>query len=113
MRIRLKTLLGLVLAIALVLAFYASYVHRPPWHRSGGMIGWSQAAIESRLGPPSQVFEYDVPDPHAQSIRPTPDGTYRTLVFRSFDGRFVVWLKAEAQGYVCVRSSWVEKGTYY
>jgi hypothetical protein len=77
------------------------------------MIGWSQAAIESRLGPPSQVFEYDIPDPPAHPVGPTPDETYRTLVFRSFDGRFVVWLKAEAQGYVCVRSSWVEKGTYY
>ena len=113
MRIRLMTLLVLVLGIALVLGFYVSYVHLSPWHRAGGMIGWSQAAIESRLGPPAQVFEYDVPDPHAQSIRPTADGTYRTLVFSGFDGRFVVWLKAEAQGYVGVRSSWVEKGTYY
>jgi hypothetical protein len=114
MRISLKALLGLVLGIALVLAFYVSYMHRPPWERTGGMIGWSQAAIESRLGPPTRVFEYDVPDPNAQSIRPRPAGTYRTLVFnRFFDGHFVVWLKAEAQGYACFGSSWVEKGTYY
>jgi hypothetical protein len=113
MRIRLGTLLGLVLGIALVLGFYVSYVHLPPWHRAGGMIGWSQAAIESRLGPPTQVLEREVPDPHAQSIRPRPPGTYRTLVFSRFDGRFVVWLKAEAQGYVCFGSSWVEKGAYY
>jgi hypothetical protein len=77
------------------------------------MIGWSQAAIESRLGPPSQAFEYDLADPLARSIRPRPAGTYRTLVFSGFDGRFVVWLKAEAKGYVCFGSSWIEKGAYY
>jgi hypothetical protein len=115
MRIRfsLKTLLGLVLGIALVLAFYVSFVQNPPWHRVGGMIGWSQGAIESRLGPPSQVFEYDLADPHAQKIRPRSPGTYRTLVFSRFDGRFVVWLKEGDQGYVCYGSSWAEKGMYY
>src|SRR5690348_18217506 len=111
MRIRLRTLLGFVLGIALALKFYASVIHVPPWHRAGGMIGWSQAAIESRLGPPSEVFERDVPDPHAQSIRPRPPGTYRTLVFSRFEGRFVAWLKAEENGYVCFGSSWLEKGT--
>jgi hypothetical protein len=112
-RIRLKTLLGLVLGTALALGFYVSFVQNPPWHRVGGMIGWSQAAIESRLGAPSQVFEYDVPDPHAQKIRPRSPGTYRTLVFSRFDGRFVVWLKEGDQGYVCYGSSWAEKCTYY
>ena len=113
MRIRLRTMLGLVLGIALVLGFYVSYVLNPPWHRAGGMIGWSQAAIESRLGPPSQVFERDVPDPHAQFIRPRPPGTYQTLVFSRFDGRFIAWMKAEEKGYVCFGSSWVERGNYY
>ena len=42
MRIRLKTLLGLVLGAALALGFYVSFVHNPPWNRSGGMIGWSR-----------------------------------------------------------------------
>src|SRR5438477_6794989 len=112
MRIRLRTLLALVLGIALILAFYASYVHIPPWHRAGGMIGWSQAAIESRLGPPVQVFEHDVQDSHAQKIGPRPPGTFRTLVFSGFYGRFVVWLKAEDEDYVCFGSSWVEKGAY-
>ena len=113
MRIRLRTLLGFVMGIALALAFCTSYVVIPPWERAGGMIGWSQAAIKSRLGPPSQIFECDVPDPHSQSIRPRPPGTYRTLVFSRLDGRFVAWLKAEETGYVCFGSSWVEKGTYY
>jgi hypothetical protein len=112
-RFRLKTLLGLVLGIALVLGFYVTFVQNPPWNRVGGMIGWSQAAIESRLGAPSQVFEYDLPDPHAQNIRPRTPGTYRTLVFSRFDGRFIVWLKEGDQGYVCYGSSWSEKGTYY
>jgi hypothetical protein len=112
MRIRLRTLLGLVVAIALALAFFASFVHTPAWHRADGMIGWSQAAIESRLGPPSQVFERDVADLHIQSLISLPPGTYRTLVFSRFDGRFVAWLRAEEKEYVCVRSSWVEKGTY-
>jgi hypothetical protein len=113
MRFRLRTLLGLMLAAALALALYVSYFLNPPWNRAGGMIGWTQAAIESRLGTPSQVFEYDLPDPHAQSIRPRPPGTYRTLVFSRFDGRFIAWLKAEAEGYVCFGSSWSEKGAYY
>ena len=102
-----------MLAIALALAFYSSFMLNPPWNRAGGMIGWSQAAIESQLGPPSQVFEYDVPDPEAQYIRPRTPGTYRTLVFSGFHGRFVVWLKEEAQGYACFGSSWVEKQCYY
>jgi hypothetical protein len=110
---RLSTLLGLVLGVALVLASYVSFLHAPAWDRAGGMIGWSQAAIQSRLGPPSQVVEHDVQDPHAQSIRPRPAGTYRTLVFSGFHGRFVVWLKAEGEGYVCFVSSWIEKGRYY
>jgi hypothetical protein len=110
---RLTTLLGLVMGAALLIKFYVSYVHVPPWHQAGGMIGWSQSAIESRLGTPSQVMEYDAPDPHAQKIRPRPAGTYRTLVFSRFDGKFVVWLKAESRGYVCFGSSWAEKGCYY
>ena len=113
MRIRLRTLLGLVLVVALGLAAYASYVHVPPWHPSGGMIGWSQAAIESRLGPPSQVFEYDIPTPLDPPAPPSPPGAYRTLVFSGFDGHFVARLKAADQGYVCFRSSWFEKETYY
>jgi hypothetical protein len=113
MRIRLRTLLGLVLVVALALKAYASYMHVPPWHPSGGMIGWSQKAIESRLGPPDQVFESDVSFPVAQSAGPSPPGTYRTLVFSGEDGHFVVRLKAAANGYVCFRSSWVETGTFY
>ena len=113
MRIRLRSLLGIVLAVALALAAYASYVHVPPWHPSGGMIGWSQKAIESRLGAPYQVFEHDIRTPDEQSAGPSPPGTYRTLVFNCDDGHFVVRLKAAAKGYVCFRSSWVEAGTYY
>lgn len=115
MRVRfgLKTMLGIVLAIALFIGFYVTFLQNPPWHRAGGMIGWSQTAIEARLGPPSQVFEYDIPTPPDQFGPPRPAGTYRTAVFTSFNGRFVVRLKAEARGYVCFRSSWVEKGCYY
>lgn len=115
MRIRfgLKTLLGLILGIALVLGFYVRFVQNPPWNRAGGMIGWSQAAIEAQLGAPSQVFECDLPDPHAQKIRPRSPGTYRTLVFNHLDGHFVVWLKEESQGFVCCGSSWSEKRLYY
>jgi hypothetical protein len=114
LRFGLKRMLGLVLGAALVLAVYVSYLHTVPWDTAGGMIGWSQAAIESRLGRPAQVVEKDVPDPHAQRIRPRPaGGVYRTLVFKTFDGTFVAWLKAENDEYVCLGSSWIEKGLYY
>ena len=102
-----------MLAVAVALAAYARYVHAPPWHASGGMIGWSQEAIESRLGAPDQVFEYDSPTPDEQSAGPSAPGTYRTLIFSGYDGHFVVRLKAAARGYACFRSSWLEAGMYY
>jgi hypothetical protein len=112
-RFRLKTLLGLVLGVALILAFYASFLRYPPWEKAGGMIGWSQSRIELRLGKPAVMVEGDVQDAHAQKIRPRPPGTYRTLVFHNLDGEFVVWLKAEDDGFFCFGSSWVEKRRYY
>jgi hypothetical protein len=110
---RLKTLLGLVLGIALILAFYVWYTHVAPWEPSGGMVGWSQADIESRLGQPAKVVEGDVRDPVAQQIGPKPPGTYRTLFFSGTDGQFVVLLKAEKKGFVSFRSYWTDKGRYY
>ena len=110
---RLKTLLSLVLGIALVLAFYVRCTHVAAWERYGGMIGWSQADIESRLGGPAKVVEGDVRDLEAQKIGPTPPGRYRTLFFSGIDGEFVVLLKAENDGFVCFRSSWTDKGCYY
>ncbi len=112
-QIRLKVLLALVLFAAVGLRFFLAFVHVPAWDRAGGMIGWSQSAIESRLGPPSQVYEFDLADPHAQSIRPRVPGVYRTLVFSRLDGRFIAWMKAEGRGYVCFGSSWAEKRVYY
>jgi hypothetical protein len=110
---RLKTQLSLVLGIALILAFYVRYTHSAPWERSGGMIGWSQADIESRLGQPATVVEGDARDPVARQIGPKPLGTYRTLFFSGIDGQFVVLLKAENDVFVCFRSSWIDKGCYY
>ena len=112
-RFGMKTLLGLVLGAALILASYAWYVRAPSWDKAGGMIGWSQAAIESRLGAPVQLAEGDLGDQHARRIRPMPPGRCRTLVFRDFDGEFVARLKAGGDGFVCFGSSWVEKGRYY
>jgi hypothetical protein len=110
---RVKTLLGLVLGMAVLLACYVRYTHVAPWERSGGMIGWSQADIESRLGLPAQVVEGDGRDREAQQIGPKPPGTYRTLFFSHLDGQFVVLLKAENDGFVCFRSSWTDKRRYY
>jgi hypothetical protein len=107
---RVKTLLGLVLGVALILASYVWYTHVPPWEASGGMIGWSQAAIESRLGAPAKVVEGDARDSNAQEIRPRLPRTYRPLFFSGIDGEFVVLLKEEADGYVCFGSSWTDKG---
>jgi hypothetical protein len=113
MRIRLRTLLALVFVTALALAAYKWFMYAPPWDASGGMIGWSESAIESRLGAPFEIFEYDIPDPPAKFGPPNPPGTYRTLVFRGSDGHFVARMKASTQGYVCFISAWVEKETYY
>jgi hypothetical protein len=110
---RVKTLLRLVLGIALILALYIWYTHVPPWEPSGGMIGWSQADIESRLGQPAKIVEGDVRDPQGQKIGPKPPGTYRTLFFSGIDGEFVVLLKAENDGFVGFRSYWTDKRRYY
>jgi hypothetical protein len=110
---RLKTLLSLVLGIALILACYVRYTHVAPWEPSGGMIGWRQADIESRLGQPAKVVEGDGRGLDAQQIGPKSPGTYRTLFFSGIDGQFVVLLKAENDAFVCFRSSWTDQGCYY
>ena len=115
-RFRLTTLIGLVAACAVGLAGYARHrASNAPWERAGGMIGWSRAAIESSLGPPDKVIEGDAPDEHAQRIRlrPKPPGTFRTLVFQTFDGTFVAWMRSADGAETCFGSSWVEKGRYY
>ena len=111
-RFRLTALLGLVLVVALILAFYTSSLRDPAWNKAGGMIGWSQASIESRLGLPARVFEGDLGDDNARKIRPRPPGRCRTLVFRGFDGEFVARLKAEGDGFVCFGSSWRNRGPH-
>jgi hypothetical protein len=110
---RLKTLLGLVVGVALILAAYVWHTHTAPWEASGGMIGWSQAAIEDRLGPPARAVEGDVPDPHAQKIRPRHPGSYRTVFFCGSDGQFIVWLNEGSDGFVYFGSSWTDKGCFY
>ena len=112
-RIRLKILLALVFFVAVGLRLYLTYIDVPAWHRAGGMIGWSQSAIESRLGSPSQVYEFDLADPHAQTIRPRVPGVCRTLVFSRLNGRFIAWMKIGARGYVCFGSCWADKRTDY
>jgi hypothetical protein len=113
-RFRLTTLLVLVAACAVGLAMYAQYRRSTtPWQQAGGMIGWSQVAIESRLGPPDESFPVELPDTHGRRIRPAPPGPHRTLIYRALDGTFVVWL-SEANGKSeCFRSKWAEYGSYY
>ena len=78
------------------------------------MIGWDQASIEARLGPPARVVEGFVPDANAQNIRSGGPGAYRTLLFRrGFHGRFVAWMRAEGDRFVCVGSKWDDRGVYY
>jgi hypothetical protein len=113
-RFRLTALLLAVLVIALGLAAVVRYRQSStPWEVAGGMIGWSQTAIESRLGPPARVIEGDAGDADAKQLRPKPPGRCRTLVFRDFDGEFVVRLAAEGDRFVCFGSSWTEKRRYY
>src|SRR5262249_15216933 len=105
-RFGMKTLIGLVFGTALLLAGYARYGRATEWESTGGMIRWSQASIESRLGPPAVVVEDDGGDANAKQVRLRPAGPCRTLVFRSFDGEFVARLKAEKDQFVCFGSSW-------
>jgi hypothetical protein len=77
------------------------------------MIGWSQAAIESRLGAPTEVVQVELPDANGQQLRPAPPGPCRTLTYRTFDGTFVVWLNGGNGGYSCFRSKWAERSMYY
>jgi hypothetical protein len=115
LRFHLSTVLGLVVVVALILAVWIherqQYV---PWHRAGGMIGWSQARMVAQLGQPAHTFEKDVAHAEAHSIRPSPPtGPFRTLVFRTVDGQFVAWFSGAGGTYTCFRSTWVEKNTYY
>ena len=113
-RLRLTTLLVAVAICAVGLSAYVRYrAARTPWERTGGMIGWSQAAIESRLGPPTEAVPVELPDPLGRRARPTPPGPCRTLIYRTFDGTFVVWLNAGPGGFSCFRSRWAERNTYY
>ncbi len=114
MRFRLSALLALVAACAVGLAIYAPYRRsQTAWQRAGGMIGWTQAAIESRLGPATEMIEGELPDADGQQIRPAPAASCRTLIFRTFDGTFVAWL-AEVDGQsTCFRSMWAERNAYY
>ncbi len=113
-RFRLTTLLGLVAIFAVGFAGYARYRgSNTPWDRAGGMIGWSQAAIESRLGPPTTAVEGELPDANGQQLRPAPPGPYRTWTYRTFDGTFVIWLSEGSGGYTSFRSKWAERNMYY
>jgi hypothetical protein len=114
MRFRLTTLLVLIAACAVGLAIYAQFRRsQTAWQRAGGMIGWSQAAIESRLGPATETIEGELPDTEGQTIRPAPVGPCRTLIFRTFDGTFVAWMATADGGSTCFRSMWAEQNTYY
>jgi hypothetical protein len=114
MRLRLSTVLGLVAGCAAALSAYTRYRgSQTGWVRAGGMIGWSQSAIESRLGPPTEAAQVELPDAEGRTIRPAPPGPYLTLIFRTFDGTFVVWLSERNGSYSCFRSKWAERSMYY
>ncbi len=115
LRMRLATLLGLVVVFAVVFSFWAQRREAGvPWQNNGGMIGWSQASIVARLGQPVKTLEYEMPDAEGQQLRATPPtGPYRTLVFQTFDGHFVAWFARSAGKSLCYRSTWLERGYYY
>jgi hypothetical protein len=104
-----------ILVVSVVLSAYVR--HRSAtvaWHRQGGMIEWSQQAIEAELGPPTRVVDGDVADENARQIRRRPAGAIRSLVYQTLDGQFVARLKLEDDGrYSCFGSWWLEKGIYY
>jgi hypothetical protein len=115
LRIRLSTVIGLVVVIALMMAVWTherqAYV---PWHRNGGMIGWTDARIVAQLGRPARAFDEDVADPVGHHVRPSPPtGPFRTLIFQTIDGQFVAWFSGADGSYKCFRSTWIERNTYY
>jgi hypothetical protein len=104
----------MIFACALIFAVWAEFrASHVPWEANGGMIGWSQSAIEARLGLPAESVEVEIPDTEGRTIRPAPPGPYRTLIFRTFDGHFVAWFHQSNGAYVCFRSHWAEKNLYY
>jgi hypothetical protein len=115
LRVRLSTALCLIVVAALIMAYWASVRQASvPWHRNGGMIGWTEASMVAQLGEPARTIEADVADDNGHQIRPSPpQGPFRTLVFQTFDGTFVAWFTAADGTYTCFRSTWVEKSTYY
>jgi hypothetical protein len=115
LRISVRTMLALVLIIGVILAFWSHYRQASvPWHRASGMIGWTQARIVATLGQPARTIESDVNDPMARAIGPAPPSRfYRTLIFDTFDGRFVARLNSDGGAYTCFRSIWVDRNTYY
>jgi len=114
-RFRLTALLGFVVVSALGFTAFKRYQDsRAAWDRFGGMIGWTQPAIEAQLGPPQQIVEADLADEHEQNIRVRVPGVYRTCTYQNFDGHFVVWYRqAKNGGFDCFGSKWAEKRTYY
>ena len=108
-------MLGLVLVIAVILTAWTQYRQaNAPWHRTGGMIGWSEAQIVAGLGQATRTIESDVTDPVALAIGPPPAaGTFRTLVFDTIDGKFVARLNSAGGAFICFRSFWVERNCYY
>ena len=115
LRIRLSTVIGLVVVIALIMAVWTherqAYV---PWNRNGGMIGWTEARVISQLGKPARTFDEDVADPTGHYVRPSPPaGPFRTLIFQTVDGQFVAWFSGSDGTYTCFRSTWIERNTYY
>lgn len=84
------------------------------WEQFGGMNGWSQAAIEARLGPPQEVIEGDLPDEDEQKIRVRTPGIYRTCTYKNLSGHLIVWYRqTKPGGYDNFGSKWVEKNRYY
>jgi len=115
LRIRLSTVIGLVVVAALIMAGWAHKRQESvPWNSNGGMIGWTEARMVAQLGQPARTFDEDVADPEGHHVRPSPPaGPFRTLIFETFDGQFVAWFSGADGSYVCFRSAWIERNTYY
>ncbi|HEV3167450.1 MAG TPA: hypothetical protein VGZ22_25805 [Isosphaeraceae bacterium] len=109
---RLPALFGLVLVCALASAAGVRWWKtQAPWEPVGGMIGWTESAVTAQLGPPSEVVEADAPDENGHYLRSSPPGPYRTLMFRTSHGVFVVWFHKQSGRYVSFRSRF--QNTYY
>ncbi|MEO6811319.1 MAG: hypothetical protein ABI353_19585 [Isosphaeraceae bacterium] len=109
-RFRLRTMLLAVPVFAVVIALGVSLADRlGPDVRSGEWVGWTQEAIVSRLGSPTETFEKDLNVANEPRLIVPLPGPYRTLHYGG-DADLYLKLRRDRGRWVCYWSLWIRKG---